>query len=211
MNEIRIGAAETSNLEAIHTRSAMREDAPSLARLIDIAGEGIPDWLWRSMAEPGQTALDVGAARAERDNGSFSYTNATVAEIDGKVVGMMLGYVVAAPDAEDIASAGDLPKVFRPFVQLEYLSVGSFYINALAVFPGLRGRGVGRLLLAAAEHKASLLGAEYLSIQTFSQNQGALKLYMRTGYVQSDRRPVLQHPCQPYYDEDVLLLKKPLG
>lgn len=192
----------------IQIRVAKREDAPDLARLIDIAGEGIPDWLWRSMAEPGQTGLDVGTARAERESGGFSYTNAIVAEADGKIIGMMLGYVVEKPNAEDISSVDDLPKVFRPFVQLEHLSVGSFYINALAVSPGLRGLGIGRLLLHRAERKAASLGASCISIQSFSQNQGAVKLYRDVGYEKTDSRPVLWHPCQPYYDEDVLLLKK---
>lgn len=70
----------------------MRQNAPSLARLVDIASEGISDWLWRSMADPEQTALDVGTARAERESGCFSYTNAIVVEFEDQVVGMMLGY-----------------------------------------------------------------------------------------------------------------------
>ncbi|MEP0518626.1 MAG: GNAT family N-acetyltransferase [Hyphomicrobiales bacterium] len=202
----RKNGVETS--KEIQIRPAKREDAPKLARLIDIAGEGIPDWLWRSMAEPGQTALDVGTTRAERDSGGFSYTNAIVAEAEGTAIGMMLGYVVAAPEAEDVSSVGELPEVFRPFVQLEHLSIGSFYINALAVAPGLRGLGLGRLLLKSAERKAASLDVKCLSIQAFSQNQGAIRLYTNMGFARTDSRPVLSHPCQPYYDEDVWLLKK---
>lgn len=192
----------------IEIREATSNDAPTLARLIDIAGEGIPDWLWRSMAAPGQTALEVGISRASRECGGFSYKNSIVAEFDGQVAGMMLGYIVPEPQQVDIDSIGDLPEVFQPFIELEYESVGTFYINALAVFPGVRGHGIGRKLLQAAPRKASRLGTDCISIQVFSQNQGAVKLYENSGYDRVDSRPVLLHPCQPYYDEDVLLLKK---
>jgi hypothetical protein len=43
----------------LHIPIALREatpaDAPALARLIDIAGEGVPNWLWTQMADGGQT------------------------------------------------------------------------------------------------------------------------------------------------------------
>ncbi len=43
-------------------RPAGTSDAPILAKLIDIAGEGIPSWLWSGMAKPGQSALEVAEA-----------------------------------------------------------------------------------------------------------------------------------------------------
>lgn len=191
-------------------RPAGVADAATLAKLIDIAGEGIPNLLWTSMAEPGQSALEVGQERACREVGGFSYRNALVAETDGLIVGMMLGYVVAQPDDEEIMGLAELPELFRPFVVLEHQSVGTFYINALAVFPGWRGYGIGNRLLTAAEHKARELGAASMSIQHFAQNQGAGKLYRRVGYLYSAKSPVLSHPCQPYYTGDVELLLKPL-
>ncbi|HMO69118.1 MAG TPA: DUF6505 family protein [Novosphingobium sp.] len=38
-------------------RPARKSDAPVLARLIDIAGEGIPSYLWARAAEPGEWAV----------------------------------------------------------------------------------------------------------------------------------------------------------
>jgi hypothetical protein len=53
-------------------RQAVLRDAPSLAELVNFAGEGLPLYLWEKMAKPGETAWDVGRIRAEREQGSFS-------------------------------------------------------------------------------------------------------------------------------------------
>lgn len=206
---------ETATMEdtRITVRGARAEDAHDLAKLIDIAGEGIPSCLWARTARSGETPLDVGVARARRDSGGFSYRNALVAVLNGRVAGMVLGYMVTAPTEEDRAALPELPEPIRPMVELEQLpeSVGSFYVNALAVRPGLRGYGIGSRLLAAAEQRAATLGCDRMTIQVFSQNQGALALYRRSGYATAASRPVLLHPCQPYYDEDILLLGKELS
>jgi len=47
-----------------------------------------------------------------------------------------------------------------------------------------------------------------MSIQVYAQNIGATRLYARSGYVETASSPVRDHPCQPYYTGDVLLLKK---
>jgi hypothetical protein len=43
-------------------RNAAVNDAEHLAFLINLAGEGLPLFLWRRMADPGQDPLRVGAA-----------------------------------------------------------------------------------------------------------------------------------------------------
>lgn len=181
-----------------------------MAKLIDIAGEGIPNLLWSNMAEPGQSALDVGQARACRDVGGFSYRNALVADADGSVVGMVLGYIVGQPDEAEIEYLDKLPDFVRPLVTLEHRSVGTFYIDALAVLSGWRGCGVGSRLLKAAEQRARNLGVRSMSIQHFAQNKNAAKLYNRIGYQFSGQSPVQSHPCQHHHTSDMELLFKPL-
>ena len=48
-------------------RNASRENAGDLAYLINLAGEGIPEYLWQGMVEGGESALDVGARRATKE------------------------------------------------------------------------------------------------------------------------------------------------
>lgn len=194
----------------ITLRPATPEDTEIMAKLMDIAGEGIPRHLWSGIAAVDQTPLEVGAERARRETGSFSYRNATMADVDRETVGMMLGYVIAESTDEDRAAVHDLPAPVRPFVELEHRAAGTFYVNALAVLPGRRGNGAGSRLLQAAEASARDRGVRQMSIQVFAQNAGAVRLYHRQGYRDAAESRVLLHPCHPYYDGMVLLLLKDL-
>ena len=191
--------------ENFRLRPATVDDAPQLARLIDIAGEGIPSWLWQKSVEGNQTPLDIGTERAKRPSGGFSYRNAVVATLSGQIIGMVLSYPIDAAPEDD---PDDLPDPIAPFVALEKGSVGTWYVNALAVLPGYRGTGAGTLLMRHAEDLARGAGYDRMSIQVYGQNTGATRLYGRLGYAQVDAAPVRQHPCQPYYTGDVLLLTR---
>ncbi len=191
-------------------RGATPQDARTLAKLIDIAGEGIPAWLWTQMAAAGQTPLDVGEERAQRETGGFSYRNALVAEHGGEVAAMMLGYPLGEPSQAARDEVADVPEPVRPFVELEHLSGGTFYVNALAALPGRRGYGLGTALMRAAEDAAAAAEIGRMSVQVFEQNSDAVKLYDRLGYGVAETRPVLSHPCQPYYDGRILLMMKDL-
>jgi hypothetical protein len=54
-------------------RRAVLSDAPSLAELVNFAGEGVPYYLWERMAKEGESAWEVGRSRAEREQGGFSF------------------------------------------------------------------------------------------------------------------------------------------
>ena len=188
-------------------RQAAPSDADSLAKLINLAGEGIPNWLWTRACVEGQTPLEIGIERAKRKTGGFSYTNALVAEPHGYSMGMVLSYAITeAPTG----NPNDLPAPIAPFVALEKFSVGTWFINALAVFAEGQNQGLGSQLLAAAEDQARADGFNKMSIQVYAQNTGALRLYERLGYARMASEPVRLHPCPPYYTGDVLLLIKPL-
>lgn len=58
------------------------------------------------------------------------------------------------------------------------------------------------------QSRGSQAGYNKMSVQVFSQNISAVRLYERLGYHEVARAPVREHPCQPYYDEDVILLLK---
>ncbi len=194
------------NIEPTETiRNATRSDALPLAKLIDIAGEGIPTWLWRQSCTAGQSPLEVGTQRAQRSEGGFSFRNAMVAKKRKNVIGMILGYPIDVAPTDDLNA---LPAAIAPFVDLEKQSVGTWYVNALAVFAGQQGQGVGSGLLRAAEARAAQAGYRRTSIQVFAQNRGAVRLYERNGYRTIAHSTVQDHPCHPYYTGDVLLLVK---
>jgi ribosomal protein S18 acetylase RimI-like enzyme len=186
-------------------RPAAPDDAADLAKLIDIAGEGIPTWLWQQGCRDDRTPLDIGTERARRDEGGFSYRNAILAARRTQTAGMVLSYPIDLAPEDD---PDGLPAPVAPFVELEKLSVGTWYVNALAVFPAYSGLGIGTRLIAECEAMALENGYRTLTIQAFEQNLGAVRLYRRLGYTEQARSPVRLHPCQPYYTGDVLLLRK---
>ncbi|MBA2345804.1 MAG: GNAT family N-acetyltransferase [Rubrobacter sp.] len=183
-------------------RQATKADGRAVAELIDLAGHGIPGYLWSRSAKAGQSPIEVGVERVSREDANFSYRNAVVAEVDGRVAAMMLAYRLPEQDDVDL---DELPDLLRPLVELELKVPGSFYINALAAYPEYRGLGLGTRLLEAAHTLASEAGCEELSLEVFDQNEGAVRLYERHGYRAVARLPVVPHPSYPY-DGDVVLM-----
>lgn len=192
----------------MNIRNARPEDAPALARLIDIAGEGIPSWLWSRSAESGQTAEQVGCERAAREEGGFSYRNARVCvDTSGHIIGMLLSY--RQPDPYELPDLAELPAVVRPLVELEAAAPGTWYVNALATFPESRGLGAGTRLMGLAESMAREAGAPGLSLIVAEENAGAKRLYERLGYRVTARAPIVPWPGAAH-GGDWLLMVRPL-
>ena len=61
------------------------------------------------------------------------------------------------------------------------------YLLDLVMDTPVRGRGGGRLLLAAVKAWAKEMGAEYVELQVFSQNTRARQLYEGEGFVDQMR------------------------
>lgn len=66
-------------------RPACVDDCARIAALYRISSDGVADYIWTTLARPGQDILDVGRQRYERENSAFSYRNCTIAEVDGAV------------------------------------------------------------------------------------------------------------------------------
>lgn len=171
-------------------RRAAQEDAAILAELVNYAGEGLPEYLWGQMAGPGEDAWSVGRTRAARDEGSFSYVNATLIETaERDVAGALIGYKIAdeVPPVPD-----DIPAMFRPLQELEYLAPGTWYVNVLAVQPQFRGQGHGTRLLGLADAIGRSTGRHGMSVIVSDANHGARALYERCGYRHASERTMVK-------------------
>jgi ribosomal protein S18 acetylase RimI-like enzyme len=185
-------------------RPATLADAPILAELVNHAGEGLPLYLWSKMAAPGENAWDVGRKRAAREEGSFSYRNATVIEQDGACAGALIGYEIAnAP--EPIGT--DMPAMFVPLQELENLAPSTWYVNILAVLPPFRGRGLGAKLLGIADETGRTLAKKGMSVIVSDANPGARRLYERCGYRMAATRPMVKEGWDGHGANWVLLTK----
>ena len=186
--------------ETLTLRPARRGEARVAARLMQIAADGMADYTWSTLAEPGDDLLDVGEQRLARIGAPMSFENATFAELDG----MMLGFAV--PDGDVPVAGPDADPVLAPLMELE--QPNSFYICALAVLEKRRGIGIGSVLLRAAERMAASQGFDTMSLIVFEQNVGALKLYQRAGYEEVARRPLIPHPLLRFTGDALLVAKK---
>jgi ribosomal protein S18 acetylase RimI-like enzyme len=189
-------------------RPARKSDAAALAVLVDIAGEGMPAYMWSTLKAPGQSVLEFGRERAAREEGGFSYKNAVVAEIGGDVAATLVGYRL--DDPYDLGVLAETPEIVRPLVRLEARVPGSWYVNVLATFPEFRRRGIGARLLAIAEEKGMEQGASSLSVVVASWNQDAARLYRRAAYSALASEPAILFPGCPH-DGDWVLMVRPLG
>ena len=101
--------------------------------LVDIAGEGMPAYVWSTMKAPGQSVLEFGRERAARETGGFSWRNAVVAEIGGEIAASLVGYRL--DDPYDLGVLDETPEIVQPLVRLEAKAPGSWYVNVLPRSP----------------------------------------------------------------------------
>jgi len=189
-------------------RPATLADASALAVLVDIAGEGAPNWFWRSLAGPGQSALEVGRERARREEGGFSYRHATLAAVGDDIAAGLIVYPLDEP--YDLTGLDAMPPVAQPLVRLEAQAPGSWYINVLAAFLEFRGQGIGTKLLEIAEAKGREAGAKAMSIIVGSWNERATRLYQRAGYATIASEPAILPPEAPQAG-DWILMTRPIA
>jgi len=182
-------------------RRATAADAATLADLINMAGEGLPLHLWRQMAGAGGDPWEIGRRRqaAKAAEGQVY----VVDEGAGAIAGLT-GYPIAA---EPAPVPDDIPAIFQPLQELENLAPATWYVNALAVVPAARGRGLGARLLALGEEIAGDLGLDAMSLIVASANRGARRLYTRQGYAETARRPLVRNGWACDSDHWVLMVK----
>ena len=187
-------------------RPGRREDSEVLAELVNYAGEGLPLYLWSKLASLGQTGWDVGRTRAAREDGSFSYRNATMIEHNGRVAGCLIGYVISNVIAP---VSPEMPAMFVPLQELENAAPGTWYVNVLAVLPAHRNQGLGSELLRFADETGHSLGQRGMSVIVSDANLGARRLYEKHGYEEFDRRKMIKEGWSNE-GEQWILLTKPL-
>lgn len=118
-----------------------------------------------------------------RDDVLYSARNTTIAELDGKPVGMLTAYDGSRYSAmRQVTMQLVKEHLGTEFPGMEDETVpGEYYLDSLAVRPGLRGKGIGRRLLenGIAEGKSRNLT---VTLAVDPVNEKAQKLYRAIGF-----------------------------
>ncbi|PWK69761.1 GNAT family N-acetyltransferase [Aminobacter sp. AP02] len=165
-------------------RRADRRDAAEIAILVDLSSHGLASWLWYGAVLDGstQTALEHGRNQLRCDDDRAGWKNASLAEVDGEIAGLVIGHVVEPSFAEEEAPH----PVFEPILVLQQGTIGHWFIDSVGVYSHHRGKGIGRKLV---EHELKRTGALPVSLITESDNDVALGLYKSCGFEEVARRP----------------------
>ena len=168
----------------IKIREAVAADAPLVGRVVLMA-------LHYDDTHP---LAPIFTELASREVSQYSYRNALVAEVDGSVVGAIIGYDGARlkelrkPLFELMRETfGDVPAVE------DETSAGEFYLDSLAVLPQYRGFGAGGALLAAARDRAFAVGHKRVGLIVDFENPRAEALYNSLGFERVNATTFLGH------------------
>ena len=160
-------------------RSGTAADAPVLRRIFEEASYGLSQHLWaKSFA--GEADRDSAILERMRLKIADPAMRFRIGEIDGVPAGGLLSYEKDAT----LEDAGDTGSLIGALVAAENELCGTHYINALAVFPEFRRRGVARALIEDAAAGAW----QPLSLIAVDVNAAALDFYASVGF-----RPVARH------------------
>ena len=191
----------------VKIRKARVADIPHMAYVAIQAFGGYAEVMYEG-AIPGRTVQQMVEHRFSRGGTTSSISNSRIAEDDGTVLGGLHAFPMdlSEDDPQDLLIPEDRYPVFAPF---EHLHVdGSYYINAMAVYPQFRGQGIARQLMEKAEDEAVAMNFDHASLHVFAENANALQLYERIGYREFARRPVVRHPSLQYGGDLLVMTKK---
>ena len=170
------------------------DEGLAFARYLDEAAEGFFGLML------GKRAPEIIATAYAEPDHDLSYQNATFAERDGKIVGMVAGFTAEQhrrSSLEPLERAADrslrmrtVNLLFRPLMRiLDTVDDRDYYLQAIAVDPEVRGGGVSAVLMDSLVERARASGADRLALDVSANNGRARRFYERHGFTVESRWP----------------------
>lgn len=157
-------------------------DAPLIADLVIEAGDG----LFESMLDgivPGVGAREFVRMAVNADESPLSFANAILAEANGEVAGLALGYPADEYGLHPLLKSLVPNRRLDPLRNLFASKVdNSWYLNTLVVQEKARGQGLGRLLVRACAEVAGEAAFQSISLHAWKNNTAALSMYSALGF-----------------------------
>jgi ribosomal protein S18 acetylase RimI-like enzyme len=186
-------------------RPADKEDSARLAELINMASDGVVEYLFHELI-PGMTPVQTVAHNLENDSHPHSYKSAMVAADENDVVGMALSYPSSYHKITDEMRAffpAERLACFEDFYSARVEN--SLFLDALGVDATCRRQGIGTRLVELTREKARKSGYEQLSLIAFADNAPALALYRLLGFEAVQEIKLEGNEFIPHRDGCVLL------
>lgn len=173
----------------VKIRKTKSDDLDAIAELI-YSTEPFPQIVWGKGKK--EQILERLLDLLEDEDNRYSSKFVMVAELNGKVVGMIL--LIPYAELKRLSKNTDTillkyqHKDFRKrFIEYKELSYNleeaereELYISNIAIFEEFRGKGIGRALFEKAEEEAYLIGFDKLSLTT--KDEKVIKYYISEGF-----------------------------
>lgn len=189
--------------DRLRIRPADADDAPDLARLVDIAGGGVYAFLLDGLM-PGMSAAEMLMPGLAGRSGSLSHRQSGVAELDGRVVGIAHGYPTDWIRTEDYSGLPpDRVAHMAEFSDMQ--DWGSYFLSALAVDPAWRRQGIAGRLLGWFYERARTGGFNRVTLHVWADNAPARRLYAGEGFEEIGQADIPWHPRLPHHGGSILM------
>ena len=149
-----------------------------------------------------KTPLEIRRATEADERFAVRLAEQAFGEFDPHAARTTAGLLREASAEPLIALVGSEP---AGFIALGGIGARVVHVNAIAVAPSQRGKGIGQRLIQEAERSAKQRGAKRLSLHTAQANVAALSLFLRCGFSITQRSPSGYSRSQP-----TCRLEKPL-
>jgi len=195
-----------SYIMEIFYRNGRYEDCAILAEFVNIASEGVIEYLFHDLI-PAMTPVQIVAQNLCSEDSYYSYKNAIVAEYNQNPIGVSLSY------PSHFHRIAEEMKNFLPEDRLEHFKLfyssrveDSLFLNALCIDERFRGKGIGTKLIALTKQKANKDGFKALSVMVLADNTDAQRLYARCGFKTVEAVELKSHELIPH-EGGCLLMK----
>lgn len=167
----------------LRLRTATRDDLETVAKVIAEVSEGVTDTLFQGViaSMPPEKVLELVFSRSI---GTYTPENVILAEVDGRVAGLLFCYA---------AEAQQVPGEMRVFLKDERIRAvepvltakveNALWVNTLWVSESLRGAHLGALLIKFARKTALDRGLSAVGLFCWADNEAARRFYLREGFV----------------------------
>ena len=176
-------------MKDIIIRKATKDDAAMIAKVVAMAiGEEC------AIFYGGENYMNTFEEIVLLENSQYSYRNAFIAEVDGKIAGGVVGYDGAELQNLRKATLDIIFKHTGKELQIaDETDASEFYLDSLAVIPEYRGCGVGTKLILAMKERASQEYNKPLGLLVDFENPDAERLYKSLGFERAEMKDFLGH------------------